>query len=231
MLSTDSSSYLPELCLFELLYRLSIREVLRFKCISKQCLSFLSDPSFYEEYYYRGLASPITFLLSEVQLVERHHSRRPEKQGWVYLTLSCERPVLISCSERPALLNTTFFYVDESETSGILAYDPYVNPHKLCIIELPTNHAGNDGSKTSHCGVSQERLKCFQIIGPDDAHQFKSLKIWELLDHDKWFLQHTIGTKDIELPSFDMGFQIQGVNKAKLASFHPFNPDVMYFYF
>ncbi|CAI9087850.1 OLC1v1022035C1 [Oldenlandia corymbosa var. corymbosa] len=78
--------YIPVWLLSELLCRLSVKDVFRFNCVSKQWNLCISDPSFRNLFLSRrasGLRCPLVFFHSKVQLVDEEDPKpyltRPER--------------------------------------------------------------------------------------------------------------------------------------------------------
>ncbi|CAI9100002.1 OLC1v1036913C1 [Oldenlandia corymbosa var. corymbosa] len=123
-----------------------------------------------------------------------------ETWEWAPLKVhSDDCPILIFSSVRPVVRDNILYYTGEERTrekistGGIIAYDPYMTPHKLRFIEIPKG-ASNE-PESSNCGVSQGLLKFCQIRHLEHGILFN---VWQLQEEDnKWCLQHTIRIEDI----------------------------------
>ncbi|CAI9089303.1 OLC1v1023860C1 [Oldenlandia corymbosa var. corymbosa] len=106
-----------------------------------------------------------------------------------------------------------------------MVYDPYLNPHKLRVIELPSDTGEKQRDpiyvESSHCGVSQGSLMYFEITRA--LNRVRTLRIWELQEEkdNKWCLQHEIRTSRIVLPPSELVFsQLEEFNQATFVLYH-----------
>ncbi|CAI9090662.1 OLC1v1025479C1 [Oldenlandia corymbosa var. corymbosa] len=156
-----------------------------------------------------------------------------ETGKWIDLRVSGDRPCFVYNGRAPVVLNNTLHWMDEN--GGIIAYDPYSHLNRFRYIALPRALFRRFRKCNNSCFVYQgEKLWFFENVEASIDGAVAGLKLWELQDnHHQWLLKHDIRFEDIMFPSSpngDDGFLYSSKYAAAFASFHPFDPDVIYLY-